>query len=77
MNAINWSEMDECELNPEYDLCGIFNGKYVDVVRNESGFWSTMFNGIRIKENIKTRSEAKEYVENVDLIDALSNKREY
>ncbi|NCQ51874.1 hypothetical protein GW796_08270 [archaeon] len=77
MNAINWSEIEECELNPEYDLCGIFNGKYVDVVRDESGLWTPSFNGVRIKESIKTRLEAKEYVESVDLIDVLSNKHEH
>lgn len=64
MSVINWSDIKECELNPEYDLCGKFNGKYVDITRSYSGTWSAMFNGVVVKENISTRSAAKLFIEN-------------
>lgn len=77
MNNIAWSEDDEDETEDtsNYDLCGIFCGKYVDITRNSQNLWSVLFNCVRLKENITNRDEAKNWAENSDLLDELSNAR--
>lgn len=79
MNNILWSADDEDELEDTstYDLCGTFAGKYVDICSNGENVWKVLFNCVRLKENIASRNEAKEWAENADLIEELSNARHY
>lgn len=78
MNKILWSKHDEkSEDTSTYDLCGRFRGKYVDVTNNGENSWAVLFNCVRIKENIATRDEAKQWVENADLIEELTNALRY
>jgi hypothetical protein len=55
---IVWSKPDEAD-DGSFDLCGKFNGKYVDVVQRHDSTWSISFNGQRIESGIPTREEAK------------------
>lgn len=78
MNNIVWSENDdESEDTSNYDLCGKFLGKYVDVCSNGKNVWTVLFNCVRLKENMPSRDEAKQWAENADLIEELSNARDY
>ncbi len=56
---INWSNPNE---NEDYDLCGKFRGKYVDVVRHVNGTWSWFYDGNRHESGILTREDAKQRV---------------
>lgn len=58
MKKIKWSKPDETD-DGTFDLCGKFNGKYVDVVQRFDNTWSISFNGLRIKDGIATRDLAK------------------
>lgn len=79
MNNIIWSEDDThaTEDTSNYDLCGTFLEKYVDICSNGNNLWSVLFNCVRLKENIATRDEAKAWAENADLLDELAEARHY
>lgn len=77
MKNIIWSEEDSNEENLTCDLCGEAYGKYVDVTRDSQNKWSVLFNCVRLKQNIDTREEAKNWVENADILEELSNARHY
>lgn len=57
---IKWSD------NPDddgfHDLCGKFNGKYVDIVQRYDGTWRILFNNVQIEADISTRSIAKDKI---------------
>lgn len=54
--SISWGP----EEDDTHDLCGKFNGQYVDVVRRESnGTWSIFYNNERLESEIPTRAAAK------------------
>ena len=55
---IEWSESDEID-DGTFDLCGRFNGRYIDVVRRYDNTWSIFFNNARIKSGIANRELAK------------------
>ncbi len=45
-----------------YDLCGKFNGKYVDIIQRYDNTWSISFNNVTIENNITNRKLAKEKI---------------
>ena len=45
-----------------HDLCGKFNGKYVDVCQKYDNTWSILFNNIMIETGIKSRDIAKKKI---------------
>jgi len=59
---IEWFEFENSKDDGTYDLCGKFNGKYVDVVRKFNNTWSIHFNNVKIEGDITSREEAKQKI---------------
>jgi hypothetical protein len=56
---ITWTSPEETGKD-NFDLCGKFNGKYVDIVhRPKANTWSVYYDNETIKEGVATRDEAK------------------
>ena len=57
---IIWTSPEETGKD-DFDLCGIFNGKYVDIVhRPKANTWSVYYDNETIKEGVASRNIAKQ-----------------
>jgi hypothetical protein len=67
---IEWSDDERLNSYDTFDLCGKFNGKYVDVCYRYDNTWSILYDGTRIKNGFATRDLAKSAI--VDWLEKLN-----
>ncbi len=61
MNQIKWSDSLKKRTDPaysNYDWCGTYEGKYVDLTLSYNGTWSYWVDGKRIQDGFPSREMA-------------------
>jgi len=53
------------ETPKEYQLCGVFEGNFVDIVQNNQGEWHGMYKNHTVTASYNTRTEALKHTESI------------
>ena len=71
-SKIKWKYIKQCEEEPTFDWTGSYKGVSVDILSNYKGTWNILVNNKRVRQGVKTRDQAKAWIESNITLNAMS-----